>query len=111
MNVYDFASYPNQKRIKIKKRKMTEGSFCTINTYALMDASKTLTSGGFRLYVYLSVNADGFEFWLSRTHVCEMMGISQSTYLKAVKELINKRFLEKTIDTGQYIFNEYPIRE
>ena len=109
MNVYEFASFPNQKRVRIRKRQLVEGNFCTINTNALLKASKNLTSGAFKLYVYFSLNADGFEFWLSRTHVCDTMGISASTYNNAVNELIFKGYLENSENNSKYTFNEYPV--
>ena len=109
MNVYEFASFPNQKRVKIKKKQLTDGNFCTINTNALLHASKSLSSGAFKLYIYFSLNADGFEFWLSRAHVCDTMGISESTYKCAIKELTDKRFLEKSENNLKYVFNEFPV--
>ena len=109
MNVYEFSSYPNQKRIKINKTQVTQGNFCTINTGALINASKILTPGAFKLYLYFSLNADGFEFWLSRAHVCDTMGISPSTYKAALKELIDKGFLEQSENKLKYIFNEFPV--
>lgn len=47
--------------------------------------------------------------FISPTHVCDTMGISESTYKCAIKELTDKRFLEKSENNLKYVFNEFPV--
>ena len=60
---------------------------------SLEAAMKNLSHGGFRLWVYLCRNKDGFEFGLSGAAVKEVTGISKTTYQNAVQELLNKGYL------------------
>lgn len=83
---------PNQKVIRIHKD-IYNGSYLTIGTEEWQEAFKSLKRITFGVYLYLSGNANGFELTLSRRDVMDRLGVSKDTYLRAVKELEEKRYL------------------
>lgn len=86
--------YNNQKAIRVVRAEMNAARrYARFDWDALENAMNTLSHGGFRLWIYLCRNKDGYEFALSRKAAMEATGISKPTYLNAVQELIAKRFL------------------
>lgn len=83
---------PNQKIIRVHKDSYN-GSYLTIGTEEWQEAFKSLKRITFGVYLYLSGNANGFELTLSRRDVMDRLGVSKDTYLRAVKELEEKRYL------------------
>lgn len=83
---------PNQKIIRVHKDSYN-GSYLTIGTEDWQEAFKSLKRITFGVYLYLSGNANGFELTLSRRDVMDRLGVSKDTYLRAVKELEEKRYL------------------
>jgi DNA-binding transcriptional regulator YhcF (GntR family) len=56
--------------------------------------------------MYFSLNQDDYTFALSCQAVCNATGMSDSTYKKAVRELVSKGYLVKSKTKGLYIFYE-----
>ena len=107
MNVYEYASNPNQRFLTIKKSKLVEGEFSTFNNKALSMAMNSLSYGAMKLYIYLSMNSDGFAFWFSKSHFCKISGLSKRSYFRAFEELYEKGYI--TTDNKAYVFHEIPV--
>ena len=96
------AKYPNQKSItthnnssEIAKKLANQGRYgfhVIVNAYD-SQAMRELSESGYKLYAYLCKNLNGFEFDLSRADVISYTGIASKSYDRAIKELIEKRFL------------------
>lgn len=84
-------SYPNQKKIYIKKPKYkgSKEPFLQVGIEAWQNAFKKYEKKPtvFAMYLYLASNADGHEKWLSSKAVEEAIGISRSSYYRALKTL------------------------
>ena len=96
------AKFPNQKTITsrnnsadIAKKIADQGRYgfhVVVNQYDSA-AMKELSHCGYKLYQYLCKNLNGFTFDLSAVDAINYTGISANSYDRAVKELIEKRFL------------------
>ena len=90
----------NQKAFKIYKRREQKNStdvrisdlFKNDILYACRDLKETT----FKLYIYLVSNQDGYIGGLSCSDVMAQTGISESSYKRAVKELVDKGYLVYT---------------
>ena len=88
-------SYPNQKTVNVHKTRCYQ-DFLQVNTDEWMDAFSALTRSGFGLYLYCSGNMNGYRFALSSQAVQNALGISDSSYRRAVEELLaNGYFIEE----------------
>ena len=102
----------NQKVIRIHKRKQHKERFAIIDKEAAMYAMANLKDSTFKLWFYLSSQADNStkpqeELWaLSRKHVLTYTNLSESSYKRAVKELEEKKYLIK-VNGNIYNFYEY----
>ena len=98
---------PNQKTIVIKKAPADKNNIYTIiNIEALENAVKTLGGETLKLWLYFAKNQNDYVMELSRQD-CINFGIgSESSYKRAVAELINKGYLQN-IKGNTYHFNEY----
>ena len=86
-------SVPNQKIVKINKPQYTD-SFLTIGIDEWQAAFQELRQpSAFALYLYLAGNRDGFSLELSQEATKNSLGISKSTYHRAIDELIDKGYL------------------
>ena len=86
-------SVPNQKIIKINKPQYTD-SFLTVGIDEWQRAFQELRQpSAFALYLYLAGNRDGFSLELSQEAIKNSLGISKSTYHRAIDELIDKGYL------------------
>lgn len=85
-------TYPNQKILHINKPAYTE-NFLTIGIDEWAKASKLLSPNTFKLYLYASGNKDSFDLALSRQAVMNLLGISKDSYIRGVKELLDKGYL------------------
>lgn len=89
-----------QKAVQIKKKREPEGHtdvrLADIFKQDVFEASRNLKESGFKLYMYLISNSDGYVFGLSKVDVTRSMGISDASYNRAVNELIDKGYLTKT---------------
>lgn len=108
---------PNQKVITVNKSICDkEHIYAQCNLKANKIALKELSANAYKLYMYFALNQDDYAFALSYVHVYSTTGISEKTYHRAVKELIEKGYLVKEKDKkNQYIFydgkidGEYPL--
>ncbi len=80
-------TYANQKTVTVHKPSYTE-NFLQVSKDEWMDAFANLTRSGFGLYLYCSGNKNGYEFGLSSQAVQNDLGISDSSYRRAVEELL-----------------------
>jgi len=108
--------YRNQKYITIKNKAVCdnkENFYMRIQIQALTNAMKNLSSTGLQLFLYFSKNQAGYSFWLSKADVLDNTGIkSEATYLKAVKELIDKGYLiQENEGSNKYLFYEVPSND
>ena len=87
---------PNQKAIRILKSPADKDHLYSLfNLSATKNALKSLSPNTFKLWAYLNLNADGYEFGLSRKDTMEICGFGSNTFTSAVNELIEKGFLVK----------------
>ena len=101
--------FPNQRTIKIHKKPVVSGNFTTISVSATMHAMHDLSYSAYMLYSYLSLNADKYEFYLSKEFLCNNTALTRNTYYKAFDELEEKGYLvlRQGYDT-KYDFYEFP---
>ena len=96
----DYSLNKNQKVFRVKKvREKQRNSDVRISDLFKEDlfyASRELSEKGFKLYIYLISNQDGYVGGLSKVDVVTKTGISDSSYNRAVNELIEKGFLTYT---------------
>ena len=104
---------PKQKLIIIKKKTNA------VDFKYMYNALKELSTDAFALYMYLYGIEKNYIWALSSQHVCENSKLSMRTYPKAVKELIEHKYLIRSrlttddgivIDRNIYDFCETPKR-
>lgn len=79
-------SVPNQKIVKIQKEKYTS-YFLQIGIDEWEEAFKSMAPNTFGVYLYLSGNANGFQLELSQAAISNELGMSKSSYVRAINEL------------------------
>ena len=90
------ASFPNQRTVRIHKPKY-EGNFVQIDINDWQEAFALLTRSGFGLYLYCCGNQEGYKLGLSSAAVQNALHISDSSYRRAVEELLEKGyFMQRT---------------
>ena len=110
------AEYPNQKTVIIDKKQSTI-NFASYGIPELLNACKVLKGSGFKVYVSIFSNVDGYEKGLSPEYMKRYWGIKKSTYYDGLAELEEKGFLEPIIPGKKYIahqvsmFDESDIRK
>lgn len=67
-------------------------------------AMRQLSGNAYKAYSYLRKNADGYKFALSQKATSDYTGLNEKAYLKAINELIDKRFLIQRGDGNRYDF-------
>lgn len=72
----------------------------------IREASKELSHGALKLYLYLCENVDGYEFWLSPTDFQQAYGCSKSTYDRAKAELIKKGYMKQEGNVCHFYCNK-----
>ena len=85
-------TYANQKIITIHKDPVKE-NFLQVNICEWQEAFATLPRISFGLYLYLCGNADGFPLALSSVDVQKSLGVSDSSYRRAVEDLLAAGYL------------------
>lgn len=108
---------PNQKVVTVKQSICDkEHIYTQCNLKANKMALKELSANAYKLYMYFALNQNDYTFALSYVHVYSVTGMSEKTYHRAVKELIEKGYLVKEENKkNQYIFydgkidGEYPL--
>lgn len=101
---------PNQKRI------ITHRIICDSNapyTVRRRDveayAARTLSDAGFKMWLYMSANKDGYDYNLSAAAVEKEYGIKVKQYRNGVQNLIDNNFLVAIGDSNDFDFIEYPV--
>ena len=101
---------PNQKAIRVKKETSnSEHIFGIFNRNATQKALKELKPSAFKLWAWINLNQDNYEFGLSNKVIKDECGLGKDAYNSAVKELIEKGFLverELYPNLQGYIFSE-----
>ena len=85
-------SYPNQSTITIHKPKY-ERDFLQVSIDEWQVAFATLPRISFGLYLYLCGNQDNYRFALSSVDVQRSLGVSDSSYRRAVEDLLAAGYL------------------
>lgn len=98
--------FANQKRITIQKEECNnKNRYAVINLQSLNQAMQSLTRGSsFKLWMYLAKNQNEYEFDLSKVD-CSHWGIKSDSYYSAVKDLIEKGYLQE-IASNKFVFKE-----
>ena len=81
------ASFANQKTVTIHKPPYNR-NFVQVDIDDWQEAYDTLTKSGFGLYLYCCGNKDDFKLELSSAAVQNVLHISDSSYRRAVEELL-----------------------
>ena len=101
---------PNQKRI-ITHRIACDGNIPytvrrrDIEAYA----ARTLNDAGFKMWLYMSANKDGYDYSLSAAAVEKEYGIKVKQYRNGIQNLIDNDFLVAIGDSNDFDFIEYPV--
>ena len=80
------------------------------NLEALQHAMIDLSGEAFKLYMYLGKNQNGYTFALSKVDAIKWGVGSKSSYDRAVKTLIEKKYLVET-SPNHFDFYELPKEE
>ena len=100
------ASFPNQRTVTIHKP-LYEGNFVQVDIDDWQEAFALLTKSGFGLYLYCCSNMNGYKLGLSSAAVQNALHISDTSYRRAVEELLEKGyFIQNT--TTKYDFYTSP---
>ena len=89
--VVDIKVVPNQKVIEIHKVHEKRGKILDIPANRI--AQKELSAQTYVLYMHFVLNLPGYKEALSLEHLCNTTSISERGYYKAIKELIEKKYL------------------
>lgn len=105
------ATVANQKTIKVHKEVCDKDNlYATINLEALQHAALDLKNETFKLWLYIAKNQKGYTFGLSKVDAIKWGIGSKSSYDRAVKELIEKKYLVETT-SNHFDFYEIPKEE
>ena len=85
-------SYPNQSNVTIHKPQYT-GNFLQVAIDEWQEAFIKLPRISFGLYLYMSGNQDGFPLALSSADVQKRLNVSDSSYRRAVEDLLAAGYL------------------
>ena len=85
-------SYPNQSIVTIHKPQYKE-NFLQVSIDEWQEAFVVLPRCSFGLYLYLCGNQDGFPLSLSSADVQKRLGISDSSYRRAIDDLLAAGYL------------------
>ena len=85
-------TFPNQKIVTIHKPKY-ESNFLQVSIAEWQEAFARLNrKGSFGLYLYLCGNQNDYQFALSSAAVQEALKVSESTYRRAVEDLLGEGY-------------------
>lgn len=101
---------PNQKRI-ITHRIACDGNIPYIVRRRDIEAyaARTLNDAGFKMWLYMSANKDGYDYNLSAAAVEKEYGIKVKQYRNGIQNLIDNDFLVAIGDSNDFDFIEYPV--
>ena len=88
----EIITYPNQSIITIHKPEY-EGNFVQVSIDEWQEAFAALPRISFGLYLYLCGNKDGFHLALSSVAFQHSLGVSDSSYRRAVEDLLAAGYL------------------
>ena len=97
-------SFANQRKVTTHKPPF-DGHFLQVGKADWMTAYQTLRRGTFGLYLYLCGHQNNYAFYLSSADVQKQLGISDSTYRRAIEELKEKGYI--TIGKNEHDFHFY----
>ena len=91
------------------KSDTTNHSYIMLTHTAWQKAIKELSNVGFKLYMYMSKNSEGYKYDLSPSAVNKAVGMCKESYRKAFKELKAKGYIvpSDTFENGIY-FRDNP---
>lgn len=92
-----FDLYPNQKVISVNKPKVRT-PFFALDDDTLYSTFRELSYEEFKLFAFMADNKDGYQFALSSARVCELCGMSEASYKRAVKGLKEKGYIFPKLD-------------
>ena len=91
-----FKAVPNQKAFRIHKKRdpmdKTDVRISDLYKNDIFMAAKDLKDTTFKVYMYLIANQDNYIGGLSKVDVINSIGISESSYKRAIKELEDKDY-------------------
>lgn len=88
-------SFPNQK-LYIVNKKIEDGDiFIMLKWDEYCKAARELSPSALNLYMYLTKNKDGYEFYFSSKDYCDTFKVVDKTYRNAKNELIKKGYLKE----------------
>ena len=100
------ASFANQRTVTIHKP-LYSRNFVQVDIDDWQEAYDKLTKSGFGLYLYCCSNMNGYKLGLSSAAVQNALHISDTSYRRAVEELLKKGyFIQNT--TTKYDFYTSP---
>ena len=101
--------YENQRSITTHKENHDNGKrkFGVLDLEAMEIAMQTLKPTTYKVWSYFDKNQSGYEFALSRVAVMRFCRVSNDTYHKAIRELIETGYLVET-GANQFDFYEMP---
>lgn len=107
------ANYANQKTIKINRTtpKVGDGNrFLQIYETSICEASKNLTPNGFKLYLYLATNKDGYNADYSPQAFANKYGVGIDSARRITQNLIDNGYLIH-LGGNKYEFYETPQKK
>ena len=109
--VRKLATVANQKTITVNKEACDKNHlYATISLEAMQHAMLDLKNETLKLWFYIAKNQKGYSFGLSKVDAIKWGVGSKSSYDRAVKELIEKKYLVETT-SNHYDFYEIPKEE
>lgn len=99
---------PNQRIIYIKRTTDTDrANYFKVGNDNLRKAASTLDGKAFKLWVYLSDNANGYKKEMYAVDFCDWANLSDSSYRRAWNELEDNGYIIKhKKEKNIYMFNE-----
>ena len=80
-----------------------------VENEVIFNAAKTLQGNEFKLWCYFAANCDGYEFALSQKAVEDSIGMSKSTYYRAVNALKESCYLyQPDPQVNNWVFTQKP---
>lgn len=102
------AKYANQKSFTIERNpvsKNTKEVYLCIYGKSLEEAMIDLNGVAFKVYIFLMMNADGYQFDFSPQYLQDKYKFNRSSIYAALKELEEKSYIKK-IGDNKYIAYE-----
>ena len=97
------ASFPNQRTVTIHKP-LYEKNFVQVDIDDWQEAFALLTKSSFGLYLYCCGNMNGYKLGLSSAAVQNALHISDTSYRRAVEELLEKGYFIQNTNTKYDFF-------